>query len=112
MPEGKAQKLENSEYIGKQVIMGIRPENLHDEEAFLSSMPECVIDAKVEVTELMGAEIYLYLNFGEDEEGEPINMISRVSSRSEAKAGDNASIAIDTSLIHFFDKETEKVIIH
>ncbi|MBQ5791888.1 MAG: sugar ABC transporter ATP-binding protein, partial [Clostridia bacterium] len=60
----------------------------------------------------MGAEIYLYLNFGNDEEGEPINMISRVSSRSVAKSGDNVDIAIDTNHIHFFDKETEKIIIH
>ena len=60
----------------------------------------------------MGAEIYLYLKAGEDKEGEDINLISRVSSRSTAKAGDTIKIAIDSSRMHFFDKETEQIIVH
>ena len=118
LPKEKAEDEDLQPYIGTpnkpapQVIAALRPELLHDEPVYMEKFKDTVLQADVEFTELMGAEIYLYLNFGEDEEGEPINMISRVSSRSEAKAGDNASIAIDTSLIHFFDKETEKVIIH
>ncbi len=48
-------------YYGKEVIAGIRPELIHDEPIYLSSMPDNVIEANVDVTELMGAEIYLYL---------------------------------------------------
>ena len=48
----------------------------------------------------------------EDKEGEDINLISRVSSRSTAKAGDTIKIAIDSSRMHFFDKETEQIIVH
>lgn len=106
LPEGKAQKLEGSEYIGKQVMMGIRPENLHDEEAFLSSMPDCVIDANVEVTELMGYETYLYLNIGGSQ------FTARVNSRTTAKPGDTIKIAVDATKVQLFDKDTELVILN
>ena len=65
------------------------------------------LDGNVEFTELMGAEIYLYLNVGEE-----TNLVSRVSSQSTAKAGDVIKVAVDTSRIHIFDKETEKIICH
>ena len=94
------------EYVGKEVVMGVRPECIHDEPMYLSSMPESVIETDVEVTELMGAEIYLYLVAEEQ------NMIARVSSRSKARAGDVIKVAIDMSRIHLFDKETERYIVH
>ena len=40
------------------------------------------------------------------------NLIARVSSRSQARAGDNITVALDTSRIHIFDKDTEKCICH
>lgn len=89
--------------VGQQVIMGIRPEDLHDEEMFLSTA-KGLIDCEVEVTELMGHEVYLYLNLA----GEPL--VARVNSRSTAKVGDHVKIAIDTNKIHIFDKETEQTI--
>ncbi len=107
LPDEKAASPEIQEYVGKEVVAGIRPELLHDEPIFLSKFEDSQLDANVEFTELMGAEVYLYLNIGEE-----LNMISRVSSRSKAKAGDDIKIAVDTTRIHFFDKDTEKVIIH
>ena len=118
LPKDKADQEELQEYIGKpgkpgkQVIAGLRPELLHDEPVYKEKFKDTILKANVEFTELMGAEIYLYLNFGNDEEDEPINMISRVSSQSQAKAEDTVEIAFDTTRIHFFDKETERVICH
>ena len=118
LPKEKAEDEDLQEYIGKPnkpakpVIAALRPELLHDEPVYMEKFKDSILKADVEFTELMGAEIYLYLNFGNDEENEPINMISRVSSRSVAKSGDRVEIAIDTNHIHFFDKETEKIIIH
>jgi multiple sugar transport system ATP-binding protein len=69
----------------------------------------------------MGAEIYLYLAIEgveaynvEASKGENVknDVIARVSSRSSARAGDRIQIAIDSSRIHLFDKDTQKVIIH
>ena len=106
IPDGKAAKLEGSEYIGKQVIMGIRPENMHDEEAYLASAPDCTVEAKVEITELMGATTHLYLNI----EGTSFTAI--VNPRTTAKMGDTIKVALDGNKIHIFDKETEKAILN
>ena len=91
-------------YIDKEIIFGIRPENIHDEEMYLSTMPDGIVEAKVEVTELMGAEIYLYV----DCEGH--SLTARVSPTSTARSGDMIKIALDPTKIHLFDKDTEKTI--
>ena len=93
-------------YYGQEVVLGIRPEGLSDEERNLEAYKDSVLEAYVDVTELMGAEIYLYLKIGET------NLISRVSSRSQSRAGDKIKISFDTSRIHIFDKDTEKCIVH
>ena len=55
VPEGKVQRM-TGDYIGKEVYMGIRPENIHDEPAFISAYPDACIDVDVEIIELMGSE--------------------------------------------------------
>ena len=121
LPDEKANDPALEPYFGKEVVAGIRPELIHDEPIYLEKMAENVIEAKVDVTELMGAEIYLYLAIEgaeayniESNKGENIknDVIARVSSRSSARAGDTIKIAIDSSRIHLFDKETQKYIIH
>lgn len=105
IPDGKVAAAKNlDQYIGKEVVLGIRPENIHDEEAFLNLSPDSVISVKVEVTELMGAETYLYLDF----EGKKFT--ARVNPRTQAKHGDVIKVAMDLNKIHLFDKETEKTI--
>ncbi len=106
LPAEKANDPAIADYIGKEVVAGIRPECIHDEPIYLSTMAENVIDVDVDVTELMGAEIYLYLSVGEQ------NMTARVSSRSQARAGDKISVAIEVSRVHLFDKDTQQYIIH
>ena len=112
LPTEKAENEDLQEYIGKEVIMGIRPESIHDEPMYLSTLADWTSDVSVEVTELMGAEIYLYLAMGGSETEDPTNLIARVSSRSQAKSGDTVKIAFDITHAHFFDKETEKCIAH
>ena len=106
LPEDKAKAPELQEYIGKEVVLGIRPECIHDDEAHIRAMADSIIEADVEVTELMGAEIYLYLVADET------NLIARVSPRSKTRAGDIVNVAFDMSRVHIFDKETERCIIH
>ena len=113
LPAEKANNPALKEYIGQEVVIGVRPECIHDEPVHLSSMPDSTMDAVVEVTELMGAEIYLYLSFdGQEDATNNKNIIARVSSRSQARAGDAIKVAIDASRIHIFDKDTERCIIH
>ena len=103
VPADKAKALES--YVGKDVVFGMRPEHVHDEPEFLAKAdPATVIEADVDVTELMGAEIYLYVNIN----GAPIT--ARVEPTSKAKPGDKIKIAFDLSKLHVFDKETEQTI--
>ncbi len=105
LPEDKAAIIKKGNYVGKDVIMGIRPENLDDSDDFIAKHQDAVISASVEVTELMGAETYIYLSKGK------ANIVARVDGSSKAKAGDVLKVALDTSKIHVFDKETENTII-
>jgi multiple sugar transport system ATP-binding protein len=106
LPPEKSNESDLQEYAGKQVIGGIRPESIHDEPTYLSQYADWVVDTRVEVTELMGNEIFLYLVTEEQP------MVARVSPRSSARAEDNIKIALDISRIHIFDKDTEKCIVH
>lgn len=106
IPDSKLKGDVLNNYIDKEIILGIRPENIHDEEMYLSTMTDGIVEADVEVTEMMGAETYLYLNV----EGQQIT--ARVAPRSTARAGDRLKVAFDMNKIHIFDKETEKVILN
>ena len=106
IPDEKANDPALEEYYGKEVVIGIRPECIHDEEIFMQQFSDNVIEVDVDVTELMGAEIYLYLKAGEQ------NMTARVSSRSQARAGDRVKVAIESARIHIFDKDTQKCLVH
>ena len=113
LPADKANNPDLKEYIGQEVIFGVRPEAIHDEPMFLQNLAETTMDVDVDVTELMGAETYLYLGFeGMEDATNGKNVIARVSSRSTAKPGDKITVAIDASRIHIFDKDTEKCICH
>ncbi|MCL2396956.1 MAG: sn-glycerol-3-phosphate ABC transporter ATP-binding protein UgpC [Defluviitaleaceae bacterium] len=100
----KGKALVDGGYIGKEVVMGFRPENMHDEEALLASNPDSVVSANVDLTELLGAEVYLYLTIAGNQ------ATARVSPDSKAKVGDTIKVAIDGNQIHIFDKDTEGVI--
>ena len=86
--------------------MGIRPENIYEDEVHISSMPHSLVKVKVDITEMMGAETYLYLKL----EGSPI--IARVNRRTTAQADEEITIAIDANKVHLFDKDTEAAILH
>ena len=113
VPAEKANNPALKEYVGQEVIVGIRPECLYDDPVHISSMPDSIIETTVEVTELMGAEIYLYLSFdGQEDATNGKNIIARVSSRSTSRAGDQIQIAFETNRMHIFDKDTERCIVH
>ena len=107
IPPSKLAKFADEDYIGKEVYMGIRPENIHDEDVFIQAAPNAVVDCNVEVTELMGSETYLYLSTSGKEE----NIIARVNPRTTSRAGQKVQIAFDVNHLHFFDKETETTLL-
>ncbi|MBR1393688.1 MAG: sn-glycerol-3-phosphate ABC transporter ATP-binding protein UgpC [Ruminococcus sp.] len=106
VPEAKVDEELLEPLVDQEVVLGVRPESLHDEEMFISSATTGVVNATVEVTEMMGAETYLYLTC------EGIPLTARVSPRSTARPQDEIKIAIDPNRIHLFDKDTEKTVIN
>ena len=107
LPSDKANNPAIAEYIGKEVVAGLRPECIFDDDLNIAKCEGATLTADVDVTELMGAEIYLYLKVGE--EGK---LTARVSSRSTTRAGDSIKIGFDMTRLHIFDKDTERCVLH
>jgi multiple sugar transport system ATP-binding protein len=105
LPESKIND-DVKEKVGQTVVMGIRPEHVHDEEEHLANMPGYVIGCKVEVAEMMGSETYLYLDVEENK------FTARVSPKSTAQADDEIKVALDLSYCHLFDAETERTLVN
>ncbi|MGY0694940.1 ABC transporter ATP-binding protein [Virgibacillus sp. FSP13] len=102
VPEGKMKLLREQGYVDKDVILGVRPEDIHDEPVFIDSTPETKITAEIDVAELMGAESYLYSKVNDQD------FIARVDSRSDINGGERIDLAFDMNKVHFFDLETEQ----
>lgn len=102
--EGENKVLVNKGYEGKQLIFGIRPEDIHSEQIVIDSSEGTVVNAEVMVSELLGAETLLYTKTGKTE------FVSKVDARDFHKPGERVELAFNLSKGHFFDKETEKII--
>ena len=100
----KAKKLIDGGYDGKTVVMGIRPEDVYDDEETVAANADTVIESTVRVYELLGAEVYLYFDYA------GANFTARVKPSTTARTGDHIKIALEPSKIHVFDKETEMTI--
>lgn len=99
VPAGKLKMLEK--YNNKELILGIRPEDIHDEPVFLDAAENSKFTALIDVAELMGAESFLYSKVQDQD------FIARVDSRTDIASGDQLELAFDMNKCHFFDPETE-----
>ena len=106
LPKEKTADGKLDAYVGKKVKMGIRPEDIDDEPEFMAKHPDCQLNAEVEVSEMMGAEIYLYLDYKGNK------MTARVSPTSKARHGDTVRVAFDQHKVHLFDVDTELTILN
>ena len=104
IPAAKAKVLKDGGYVGKTVVLGIRPEDIHDSQMFIEASPSVPMTSTVKVYELLGAEVYLYF----DVNGTQVT--ARVDPRTNSKTGDTIKFAFDMEKSHFFDKETELTI--
>ena len=104
LPKDKAKKLIDGGYDGKRVVLGIRPEDIHDDPEYLAAHRDTVITAKIRVYEMLGAEVFLYFDY------DGANMTARVKPDTKARTNDMIDFALDPEKIHVFDKETELTI--
>jgi multiple sugar transport system ATP-binding protein len=91
-------------FIGKSIVVGVRPEDVYDASFAAPGINAAPLEAQVDVTELMGNEILLYLLSGAQ------SFIARVDPRSRARAGSTVALTINLDKLHFFDKDTERAI--
>ncbi|MDO4701063.1 MAG: sn-glycerol-3-phosphate ABC transporter ATP-binding protein UgpC [Erysipelotrichaceae bacterium] len=104
LPARHAEACKQQGYVGKRVMFGIRPEDLHDPKFSLKQFHD-KISCKVTVYEMVGAEVYLYFEVSNQ------TMTARVDSKTEARVGDTIDLYVDTNKIHLFDMETEQKIV-
>ncbi len=88
-------------YSNREVIFGLRPEDIHSEQFVPPGVREARIRAKVDVVELMGAEIYLYAMSGTKQ------FIARVDPRTRVEPGDEMELVFNMDHMHIFDPQTE-----
>ena len=93
-------------YVGKQVVFGIRPEDIFDKNlaSLISSTDENTIKATVDVIEPMGAIVTLYLTTG------PHALIGTIDAETKAIEDQTIELILDMEKTHLFDKETELAI--
>ena len=122
LPRGKSEKIiELDKYLntGREVVFGVRPEDMHDDAGFIANSRESVVKVIVDVVEKLGAETQLYCVFDRGESLDDDNgkvkslvdsetqMIARVDSRTTTEREQRIELAIDIMHCHLFDKETE-----
>jgi multiple sugar transport system ATP-binding protein len=89
-------------YAGKEVIFGIRPEDIHNPMFAPSGIHAEPVEAKVDVTELMGNEIFLYLLSGKN------NFVARVDPRTRFQIGDQVQVVFNMDNIQLFDPAADR----
>lgn len=104
VPAGKVEVLKEKGYISKEVILGIRPEDIHDEEVVFEAYPNAIVELTVDVSELLGADTNIYATM----DGYPVT--ASVDARDDLVIGSKVKLALDMNKCHFFDAETELVI--
>ena len=104
VPVPPEKRAELATYKRRKVVMGIRPENIHDDDFQPPNIRASVVDAQVDVTEMMGNEVNVYLLVGGHA------FLARVDSRTTARPGQNIRAAFDIDRLHLFDPDTEQMI--
>jgi multiple sugar transport system ATP-binding protein len=102
----KAKKVIDGGYVGKTVVIGVRPEDISDDPEFIAKHPEGVFDAKINVYELLGGEANLHFDINNT------TCTAKVRASNAVKPGTVVKLAADNTRMHIFDKETEQIITH
>ncbi len=97
--------IKDNDLVGKEAVLGIRPEDLEDNFFIHDKYDNAIIKAPVEVTEPMGSEIYAYIDI------EGILVTARVNPKSAARVGEAIDLHVDLQKLHLFDKKTEEAYI-
>ncbi len=101
LPEEKIALLKENNKLNEQVVLGVRPENIHDDPVLKAKFADATVKLKVDVAELLGAETHIHAMIGDH------TLTAKVSARTDINIGDDVELAFDMHTVHFFDPETE-----
>ena len=91
-------------YVGKEVVLGVRPEHVHAPEYAPPNITPAPVEASIEIIELLGGELNLFLNSGKH------SFVATVDTRLDASIGNEIGVVMDMGNMHLFDKQTEQAI--
>jgi multiple sugar transport system ATP-binding protein len=103
LPEEMSGKLQP--YVGKPLVLGLRPEDIYDKVYASNASPDNTITATVEVVEPMGSEAYLYLTTGKSP------FIARVDTHDQVDVNQDIELVFDMSKAHLFDAKTGDIVV-
>ena len=104
LPESKLEEAREQGYENRDIIVGIRPEDITDDPIFIKDHQEATIDITVELSELLGSGTNIYAQV----DGDPI--IAAVEARDDIQSGHPLKLALDLNHVHLFDPDTELII--
>lgn len=106
VPAEKAKSIAKlGDYVNKEVIFGIRPEDIEDAAFVESSLKNNnVVTASIDVTEPMGAEVYAYFSSGAN------SFVARLDPATQAHDGGKLDVVFNMKKMQLFDPATEQAI--
>lgn len=104
VPEGRLKALREQGYLDKDIVLGVRPEDIHTEQVALDTFTDSIVNAQVVVSEFLGTESNLYSKTGTTE------FVAQVNARDFHNPGENVQMAFEMNKAHFFDKDTNVTI--
>ncbi len=120
LPNSVVERIKNiQEYLdtGKTITLGVRPEDIHQDQMFIANSPDTVVKARIEVIEKLGAETQIYCEL--DHQGKESSvidnstqMIAKISSRAVVEIKSVIELAFDANHLHMFDGETEATMLN
>jgi len=102
IPQDKFEIVKYHKMIEKDIVLGIRPEDIHDDQVVKKAYPNASLDLVVDVAELLGAETNIYTLVHES------NICASVDARTNIHIGDKIQLTLDMNKVHFFDPETQQ----
>lgn len=104
VPEDKFAIVKNNKFVDKDIVLGIRPEDIHDSKVVMEAYPDAVLDIVVDVAELLGSETNIYTQINED------HICAVINARAGVHIGDKMKLTFDMNKVHFFDPASENVL--
>jgi multiple sugar transport system ATP-binding protein len=101
IPGDKLKIIEANNFKDKDIILGVRPEHIHDDNVVKQAHKDSLVKVYVDVAELLGAETNVHAKIGD------ATIVAKVNARTDINIGDTLELAFDMNSVHFFDPETE-----